>query len=212
MENPVVLTLDAGGTNLVFSALKGNQELTEPLRLPSNAHDLDLCLASVIQGFEKLIEKIDEEPAAISFAFPGPADYENGVIGDLPNFPSFRGGVPLGPVLENHFNLPVFINNDGDLYAYGEALRGYLPWLNKELKARGSVKTFRNLIGLTLGTGFGAGIVVKDILLRGDNSCGAEIHNAAIVDFHLAIPMKKFQEQFYVFSFLPGHARKPNQE
>ena len=38
-----------------------------------------------------------EEPVAISFAFPGPADYEHGVIGDLPNFPAFCGGVALGP-------------------------------------------------------------------------------------------------------------------
>ena len=179
MENPVVLTLDAGGTNFVFSALKGGVELTEPVCLPSNAKDLDLCLGSVKKGFEQLISSIDEKPAAISFAFPGPADYERGIIGDLPNFPSFRGGVPLGPILENQFNLPVFINNDGDLYAYGEALMGYLPWLNEELRQRGSVKQFQNLIGLTLGTGFGAGIVTKKAMLRGDNSCGAEIHNAA---------------------------------
>jgi glucokinase len=179
MQDPVVLTLDAGGTNFVFSALKGTSELTDPIRLASNADHKEKCIATVISGFEQLIEMIDEKPAAISFAFPGPSDYERGIIGDLPNFPSFRGGVPLGPILEKHFKMPVFINNDGDLYAYGEALMGYLPWLNNELKARGSVKTFRNLIGLTLGTGFGAGIVVKDVLLRGDNSCGAEIHNAA---------------------------------
>lgn len=178
MQNPVVLTLDAGGTNLIFSALKVNEELVTPLRLPSNADNLDKCIQTIIQGFEQLREQLNEDVSAISFAFPGPADYRLGVIGDLPNFPSFRGGVPLGPILENHFNLPVFINNDGDLFAYGEALMGYLPWLNDELKTRGAVKTFRNLIGLTLGTGFGAGIVLNKSLLVGDNSVGAEIHNA----------------------------------
>ncbi len=178
MKDPIVLSLDAGGTNFVFTALQGSSELTQPIVLPSNAHDLDKCIGTVKNGFEKLIDEIAEVPAAISFAFPGPSDYERGIIGDLPNFPSFRGGVPLGPILENHFDLPVFLNNDGDLFAYGEALMGYLPWLNTELKQRGSVKQFRNLIGLTLGTGFGAGIVVKNQLLRGDNSCGAEIHNA----------------------------------
>jgi len=162
----------------VFSALQGNIELMEPLILPSNADQLDKCLGNIISGFEQLIGKIGHLPDAISFAFPGPADYTAGVIGDLPNFPSFRGGVPLGPILEKHFKLPVFINNDGDLYAYGEALMGYLPWLNNTLSENGSVKTFRNLIGITLGTGFGAGIVLDKYLLRGDNSCGAEIHNA----------------------------------
>jgi len=38
--------------------------------------------------------------SAISFAFPGPADYEKGIIGILPNFPDFRGGVSLGFMLE----------------------------------------------------------------------------------------------------------------
>lgn len=178
MQNPVVLTLDAGGTNFVFSALKGNDELIEPICLSSNADNLDNCIQTIIHGFQQALDQLDEEVSAISFAFPGPADYRLGVIGDLPNFPSFRGGVPLGPILENHFKLPVFINNDGDLFAYGEALMGFLPGLNKDLKKRGAVKTFRNLIGLTLGTGFGAGIVLNKNLLVGDNSCGAEIHNA----------------------------------
>jgi len=178
MQDPIVLTLDAGGTNFVFSALKGNDELLTPLRLPSNSDNLDKCIQTIIQGFEQLMGQLNEKVSAISFAFPGPADYRLGVIGDLPNFPSFRGGVPLGPILENHFKLPVFINNDGDLFAYGEALMGYLPWLNGELKNRGAVKTFRNMIGLTLGTGFGAGIVLNKNLLVGDNSVGAEIHNA----------------------------------
>ena len=49
------------------------------------------------------------------------ADYAHGIIGDLPNFPGFRGGVALGPYLEHVFGIPVFINNDGNLFAYGEA-------------------------------------------------------------------------------------------
>ena len=87
------------------------------------AHDLDLCLGTLIRGFEQIISRLNEKPKAISFAFPGPADYRNGIIGGyLPNFPSFRDGVALGPMLEEHFGIPVFINNDADLFAYGEAL------------------------------------------------------------------------------------------
>lgn len=57
------------------------------------------------------------------FRFPGPADYPNGIIGGwLPNFPSFRDGVALGPFLQEKFGVPVFINNDGDLFAYAFAL------------------------------------------------------------------------------------------
>lgn len=176
-EKRVVLTLDAGGTNFAFSAIQGNEEIVETIVLPANADNLDKCIASVIEGFEQVVENLSVPFDAISFAFPGPADYELGIIGNLPNFKAFNGGVPLGPILEDHFNVPVHINNDGNLYAYGEALSGALPQVNAKLKSMGSPKRFNNLIGLTLGTGFGAGIVFDNLLIKGDNSCGAEIHN-----------------------------------
>ncbi|MDE6417584.1 MAG: ROK family protein [Duncaniella sp.] len=171
-DNRIVITLDAGGTNLVFGAMKGCEYITEPITRPSNAHDLDLCLDTMVKGFREVIDSLDEKPAAISFAFPGPADYPNGIIGGyLPNFPSFRDGVALGPMLENEFGIPVFINNDGDLFAYGEALCGALPEVNRRLAETGSARRFKNLLGYTFGTGFGVGMVVNGELNRGDNSC-----------------------------------------
>lgn len=171
-DNRVVVTLDAGGTNFVFSAMKGCEFIVVPITCPSNSHDLNLCLDTMVKGFEQIINELEDRPVAISFAFPGPADYKNGIIGGfLPNFPSFRNGVPLGPFLEQKFKLPVFINNDGDLFAYGEALCGALPEINSRLKEAGSKRTYTNLLGYTFGTGFGVGIVINGRLNRGDNSC-----------------------------------------
>ena len=171
----VVMTLDAGGTNFVFSAIKGGKEIIDPIVFPANGHDLNLCLSSIVNGFKEIRAMIKEKPAAISFAFPGPADYPNGVIGDLANLPAFRGGIALGPMLEGVFEIPIFINNDGDLFAYGEAIAGILPEINEELACRKIPKKYKNLLGITLGTGFGAGIVHNGELYLGDNSAGAEI-------------------------------------
>ena len=171
-DNRVVITLDAGGTNLVFGAMQANKFIVEPITLPSHAEDLDKCLAAMVEGFTAVIGCLSEKPVAISFAFPGPADYPNGVIGGyLPNFPSFRDGVALGPFLEATFGIPVFINNDGDLFAYGEALGGALPQVNARLEALNSSKRYKNLVGYTFGTGFGVGVVIDNRLNRGDNSC-----------------------------------------
>ena len=171
-DNRVVITLDAGGTNLVFGAMQANKFIVDPITLPSHAEDLDKCLATMVEGFRQVIDKLETKPVAISFAFPGPADYPNGIIGGyLPNFPSFREGVALGPFLEAKFGIPVFINNDGDLFAYGEALGGALPEVNARLEALGSPKRYKNLVGYTFGTGLGIGIVVNNELNRGDNSC-----------------------------------------
>jgi len=169
------MTLDAGGTNLVFTAIQGNKQIIEPIRYPSEPNDLQKCLNVIAKGFEDVKAALNVEPVAISFAFPGPADYAHGVIGDLPNFPSFRGGVALGGFLEEKFGIPVFINNDGSLFAYGEALGGLLPYINGKLKEAGSLKTYKNLLGLTFGTGFGAGAVIDGHLIIGDNNCGGDI-------------------------------------
>lgn len=174
-DNRVVMTLDAGGTNFVFSAIQANEYVIDPITYPSNAANLDLCLNTLVKGFSEVKAKLESQPVAISFAFPGPADYANGVIGDLPNFPSFRGGIALGPFLEGEFGLPVYINNDGDLFAYGEALAGSLVDLNENLKAIGDKREYKNLLGITFGTGFGAGVVIDQKLLAGDNGSGGDI-------------------------------------
>lgn len=174
-DDRVVLTLDAGGTNFVFTAFQKGQSIAEEVRLDSNGDNLEKCISTLKAGFHQVMDELDAKPIAISFAFPGPADYHNGIIGDLNNLTAFRGGVPLKAVLEEEFNLPVHINNDGDLYAYGEALAGILPEINGKLEGAGSPKRYRNLVGLTLGTGFGGGLVRNEQLFVGDNSNAAEV-------------------------------------
>lgn len=174
-DKRIVLTLDAGGTNFVFSAIQGGEEVVKPFSKPSYTNDLNQCLKTLVEGFTETRQQLSGAPVAISFAFPGPADYQRGIIGDLPNFPAFRGGVALGPFLEEKFDLPVFINNDGDLFAYGEAIAGMLPAINHDLSQSGNVKQYKNLIGLTIGTGFGAGFVFNNQLFVGDNSIAAEV-------------------------------------
>lgn len=174
-DERIVMTLDAGGTNFVFSAMQSCHEIIDSICLPAVSDNLEHCLSVLVEGFLEVEKRLPKLPVAISFAFPGPADYEHGIIGDLPNFPAFRGGVALGPYLEEQFGIPVFINNDGNLFAYGEALSGTLPEINKLLKAEGSNKIYKNLLGITLGTGFGAGVVINNQLLIGDNGCGGDV-------------------------------------
>ncbi len=174
-DQRIVMTLDAGGSSFRFSARRGKERITEVVTLPTEGDTLERCLGNLVAGFATVRDMCPEPPVAISFAFPGPADYPAGVIGDLTNIPSFRGGIAVGPMLEAKFGLPVFINNDGDLFAYGEAIAGFLPYVNGLLERAGSPRRFKNLLGVTLGTGFGGGIVRGGELFGGDNSMAAEI-------------------------------------
>jgi glucokinase len=175
-DKRVVMTLDAGGTNFVFTAMQAEKQITEPVVHKVHQLSLEKILRMTIDGFSQVSAKLNCKPVAISFAFPGPADYEHGIIGDLQNLPGFTGGVALGPMLEEKFGIPVFINNDGDLFAYGEAISGLLPAINQQLEEAGNPKRYRNLLGVTLGTGFGGGIVSRGALFMGDNSAQGEIN------------------------------------
>jgi glucokinase len=170
----IVLTLDAGGTNFVFSALQDRSPVIESFALASFANDLERSLDAIVDGFSRARQACPEPPAAISFAFPAPADYSRGVIVSPFNLPAYRN-VALGPMLEDVFGLPVFINNDGDLFALGEATAGFLPFVNGLLEKAGSPKRFHNLLGVTLGTGLGGGIVRDGRLFTGDNSVAGEM-------------------------------------
>lgn len=171
----LVLTLDAGGSSFRFTALQGGRPVVEPLHLPTYGGDLERSLAAIRTGFNTIVSHLARPPVAISFAFPGPASYEDGVIGDLTNLPGYRGGVALGGFLEDAFGLPVIIGNDADLFALGESLGGLLPAMQLAVAAHPGRRVPENLFGITLGTGCGGGLVVRGRLHRGDNGQSAEI-------------------------------------
>jgi glucokinase len=69
-DSKIVMTLDAGGTNLRFAAMRGGKPVTETVSLPSNGDDLNQCLANIVEGFTKVKALCPAGPSAISFAFP----------------------------------------------------------------------------------------------------------------------------------------------
>ncbi len=178
LPKTTILTLDAGGTNLVFNAIEAQNRISATTILPAASLNIDEFLEKLVLGFHTINKDSGNTAKAISFCFPGPADYENGIIGDLENLPYFKGGVALKHMLENEFNIPVYINNDGDLFALGEAIGGLLPEINNHLKNSRNSKQYKNVLGVTLGTGTGGGIVINGDLLIGDNSAGAEINRS----------------------------------
>lgn len=171
-DNRIVITLDAGGNKLNFGAIRSNQQIVQPIEIQTNPNDLRLLMEGLVSGFKKIMEIIPEKAVAISFAFPGPADYPNGMFPmALTNFPAFEGGIALTDSLKEYFDLPIFINNDADLFVYGEALAGMLPSVNQRLREKGSIKQYKNLLGFTFGTGFGFGLTVNKNMYIGDNCC-----------------------------------------
>jgi glucokinase len=170
-----VLTLDAGGTNLVFSALRSGEEVAGPLILPSRGDSLDGCLANILRGLEEVLGRAGGGADAIACGFPGPADYPSGVVGPQKNLPCIREPLALGTILHGRFGIPTYLFNDADLFVHGEARGGFLPWVNDLIEDFGPSKRYRSLFGITLGTGLGAGYTLEGRMVTGDHGGGPEI-------------------------------------
>lgn len=173
----VVLVMGTDGVKLSFGAMAAGEFVCAPVHVPARTGSLTMFLGDVVDGLRTMASGLKEGRgvSAISIAFPGPADYAAGIIWDVPNMPCFRGGVALGPMLEKMFSVPVFINNDGSLFALAEARAGALPYVNRLLSERGCRRRFSNLLGATVGQGFGGGVVTGGRLLEGDNGCAGDM-------------------------------------
>ncbi len=85
-------------------------------------------------------------------------DIDKGIVYDVQNIPSWKE-VALKKLMEERYHVPVSINNDSNCFALGE-------------KYFGKGRNFHSMIGLTIGTGLGGGIIINDKLYTGIN-CGA---------------------------------------
>lgn len=94
----------------------------------------------------------------IGLGVPSVIDVEKGIVYNVVNIPSWDV-VPLKDILEEEFSVPVAVNNDVNCFILGE-------------HRYGRVKGFRNVVGITSGTGLGSGIIINNELFHGSN-CGA---------------------------------------
>jgi glucokinase len=123
---------------------------------------------SVYDRLVALIESIwpKEAVLAIGMASPGPLDPFNGIILAPPNIKEWRN-FPLGIRLSEHFGVPVYIDNDGNL-------AGLAEW------KYGSGQGYHNVLYLTISTGIGGGVIISDQLLQGHHGLAAEVGHIMI--------------------------------
>ncbi|HPF50676.1 MAG TPA: ROK family protein [Draconibacterium sp.] len=150
-----IIGVDVGGTKIGAALIEDGVILKEyncPTPFDQNKEVVISALSDATS------EVFSDEVAGIGIGVPGLVDLETNEVLDVVNIPSWDR-VSLKSVLENHFKKPVFVNNDANCFAVGE-------------KYFGEGKPFHDFVGLTMGTGMGAGIVINDHLYSG-RYCGA---------------------------------------
>jgi glucokinase len=138
------LGIDIGGTSIVAARFSEN-EMLEKREVPTGAdRPADQIMESL---YEAIALVLTDEVVGIGIGMPGFMNAETGEIMQINNIPSFNG-YTIKPRVEERFNLPTFQNNDANCFALGETYYG-------------AGKKYTNLVGVTLGTGLGGGIILN---------------------------------------------------
>ncbi|MBS1597919.1 MAG: ROK family protein [Bacteroidetes bacterium] len=165
MDKSKLVGVDLGATNIraaqvnhdTFSNIKSkriNSAGTEPQVLED--------------VFEVVDAVMDKDVKAIGIGVPGVVDIKNGIVYDVIYIPSWKK-VQLKKKMEERYHVPVFVNNDANCFALGEFYFG---------KGKG----VENMIGLAIGTGMGAGLIINHKLYAGPNCAAGEFGMVEYLD------------------------------
>lgn len=151
----MVIGVDLGGTNLRGGIEDQGQVFNFKRELFDNRQSLEGTLMQLIRFVRPLMHT---DVKGIGIGVPSVVDVEKGVVFNVANIPSWER-VPLKDIMEDEFGVPVCVNNDVNCFALGE-------------HQFGAAKGFRNIVGVSSGTGLGAGIIINNRIFHGNN-CGA---------------------------------------
>ena len=161
-----VLGIDLGGTNVAMAVVNENGEILVRKTIETK----------VQEGFEKVVERISKAAnevinevggvSKIGIGSPGSIDHKNGLVRFSPNFPGWIN-VPLSKEIEKRTGVGVTLENDANAFVMGE------KWFGKG-------KGYTDIIGITLGTGVGGGVITGGMLLRGHKGIGAELGHVVV--------------------------------
>ena len=154
----MTIGIDLGGTNVRCGLVENGNvvtRLSEPCRSDQPENE-------VIEQIKGLIRQLmNPSMTGIGIGVPSVVDVQKGIVYNVQNIPSWKE-VHLKDILEAEFGIAVCVNNDANCFALGE-------------QRCGAGKPYRNVIGVTLGTGVGAGLIINNELYCGSNTGAGEI-------------------------------------
>ena len=169
-----IIGVDLGGTNIVVGAMPedGSREIamrSSPTRAELGAEGVtDRINALIAETIAATCAETGARPtdfAGIGIGAPGPLDRARGLVIVAPNL-GWRD-YPLRERVQRAIGLPATLDNDANCATVGE-------WW------RGAAQGGRNVVGLTIGTGIGGGLILDGRLYHGASDVAGEIGHATI--------------------------------
>ncbi len=157
-ENDKLIGIDLGGTKVNVGRIENGKIVDKKYRIiPADSDDQWDVINLVIKTVkELLVDGID----GIGIGIPSIVDRQKGIVYDVQNIKAWKE-VHLKEILEKEFQIPVYLDNDANCFALGEYRFG-------------AGKDSKSIVGLTIGTGMGAGIINDGYLLKDANGGAGE--------------------------------------
>ena len=150
-----VIGVDIGGTYIKAGIVSEKGNLIKSVQISTEAGKGEkIVLENIFNAINLVFNK---DISAIGVGCPGMINLKRGVVVKSPNLP-FKN-LHLKKIIKNKFCLPVFLDNDARCFALAESLYG-------------AGKKHKTVVGLTIGTGLGGGIVIDKEIYRGKGSAG----------------------------------------
>ena len=153
--------IDFGGTSVKLGVCRGDELLVTDEPIPTMQFHGPAALIGEMAARVAKLRKTYPAISAIGVGVPGLVDFDHGFVHELTNVPGWKH-VPLKAILGEKTGLPVLVENDANAMTYAEFRHG---------AARG----LKNVVGLTMGTGIGGGLVLDGKMFRGSGFVAGEI-------------------------------------
>lgn len=191
MKHQSIIGIDVGGTKIrVGKVVDGN--VVVEVNIPTLAHRPENeIIGDIIKAIKQII---DNEVIGVGIGVPGLLDAENGIVYDVTNIPSWKEA-HVKEQIEAAVNTKVYMTNDANCFVLGE-------------KVYGLGASYANLVGITLGTGVGAGIMANNQLCTGVLSVAGEVGSIPYLNSNFEDYCSgKFFPKFYGISGRDAHCR-----
>ena len=159
-----IIAIDIGGTTFntgIFSESLNQIAISDKdkIRYYNNKEEVVDAIIKQVQSTINLNKINHSDIIGIGIASPGPLDSKNGIILNTPNLQIFQN-YKIANDFSKRLNLDTFIENDANLFSLGE---WYSQYRKKSI-----------VMGVTLGTGLGLGLVINGKLFTGGNGMAME--------------------------------------
>ena len=163
-----IVGIDVGGTNIVVGTVaEDGSEVVGLVSEPTLAEQgADAVVGRIVRlARASMAQAPRREIAGVGIGSPGPLDTKTGVVLLTPNLGWIN--MPLRDRIADALGLPATLDNDANCAIFGEWWRG---------AARGA----DHVVGLTIGTGIGGGIVLGGQIYHGVSDIAGEIGHMTI--------------------------------